>query len=61
MGNSRSGKSGKGGGTIVIVDDAAEDISALYGSNGRSYLGNGDLLMDALVRASRVVIVNVLN
>ena len=32
LGNSSSGKSKGSGGTIVIVDDAAQDISASYGS-----------------------------
>ncbi len=32
LGNSSNGKSKGSGGTIVIVDDAAQDISALYGS-----------------------------
>jgi hypothetical protein len=32
--NSSRGKSSADGGAIVIKDDAAEDISALYGSTG---------------------------
>jgi hypothetical protein len=32
QGNSSSRKSKESGGTIVIVDDAAQDISTLYGS-----------------------------
>ncbi len=61
QGNSSSGKSKGSGGTIVIVDDAAQDISTLYGSTCRSCLGNRGLLIDALMGTSGVVIIHKLN
>ena len=61
QGNSGSRKSKGSGGTIVIVDDATEDISAFYGSTGWSCLGNGGLLIDALMGTSSVVVIHELN
>lgn len=61
LGNSSSGKSSVWRGAIVIVDDAAKDISALYVSTGWSCLGDGYLLIDALVGTSIVVVVHELN
>ena len=61
LGNSSSRKSKRSGGTIVIVDDAAQDISTLYGSTCRSCLGDRGLLINALMGTSRVVVNHELN
>jgi len=60
-GNSSSRKSKGSGGTIVIVDDATQDISTLNGSTWRSCVGDGGLLIDALMGTGRVVIIHELN
>jgi len=60
-GNSISGKSKGSGVTKVIVDDATQDISALYGATGWDGVGDGGLLVDALVGASGVVVVDILD
>lgn len=59
--NSSSRKSQESGGTIVIVDDATQDISTWYGSTWRSWLGDGSLLINALMGTSSVVIIRELN
>ena len=49
------------GARSVITDNATQDISALYGSTCRSCLGDGGLLIDALMGTSSVVVCHVLN
>ena len=61
QGNSSSRKSKGSGGTIIIMNNAAQDISALNGSAGWDGVREGGLLIDTLVGASGVVIVDKLD
>ena len=60
QGNSSSRKSKGSGGPIIIMNNAAQDISALNGSAGWDGVREGGLLIDTLVGASGVVIVDIL-
>jgi len=59
QGNSRSRESRGRWGTIVIADDATEDFSVFNGSTGWPWLGDGGLLIDALMWARGVVVIDV--